>query len=126
MWQLTDEQKALREEIRDVVRAQIQPRAREIDENCEYPRDLYEVIANEGLLNLSIPPAYGGRCESDVSWCAYVEELAKVSGTVSLMAAYVKLVSLPLVLAGSDEQRERVLPGLLRGEQLGSFALSEP
>src|SRR3954464_11499756 len=125
MGQLTDEQKALREEIRDVVRAQIQPRAREIDENCEYPRDLYEVMSNEGLLNLSIPPAYGGRCESEVSWCAYVEELAKVSGTVSLMAAYVKLVSLPLMLAGTPEQ-QRVIGRLITGELIGSFALSEP
>jgi alkylation response protein AidB-like acyl-CoA dehydrogenase len=76
MWQLTDDQKRLREEIRAVVREKIQPRAREIDENCEYPRDLYEVMSDEGLLNLSVPKAYGGRCESDVSWCAYVEELA--------------------------------------------------
>src|SRR3954470_17527652 len=126
MWQLTDEQKGLREEIRDVVRAQIQPRAREIDENCEYPRDLYEVMSNEALLTLSIPPAYGGRCESDVSWCAYVEELAKVSGTVSLMAAYVKLVSLPIMLAGNEEQKQRVIPKLITGERLGSFALTEP
>ena len=126
MWQLTDEQKALREEIREVVREQIQPRAREIDENCEYPRDLYEVMSEAGLLNLSIPKAYGGRCESDVSWCAYVEELAKVSGTVSLMAAYVKLVSLPIMLAGNEEQKQRVIPPLVRGERLGSFALTEP
>src|SRR3982751_4069177 len=113
MWQMTDEQEGLREGIPGVARAQVRPRAREIDENCESPRDLYEVMSNEGLLNLSIPPAYGGRCESDVSWCAYVEELAKVSGTVSLMAAYVKLVSLPLLLAGSEEQQQRVLPDLL-------------
>jgi alkylation response protein AidB-like acyl-CoA dehydrogenase len=73
-----------------------------------------------------VPKRFGGRCESDVSWCAYVEELAKVSGTVSLMAAYVKLVSLPLMLAGSEEQIQRVLPSLLSGEMLGSFALSEP
>jgi alkylation response protein AidB-like acyl-CoA dehydrogenase len=126
MWQLTDEQKRLREEIRQVVREQIQPRAREIDENCEYPRDLYGVMSREGLLNLSVPAAYGGRCESDVSWCAYVEELAKVSGTVSLMAAYVKLVSLPILLAGSEEQKQRLIPPLVRGERLGSFALTEP
>ena len=126
MWRLTDDQRALREEIRAVVRERIQPRVREIDEGCEYPRDLYAVMAEHNLLGLSVPKKYGGRCESDVSWCAYVEELAKVSGTVSLMAAYVKLVSLPLTLAGSEEQVERVLPALLSGEQLGSFALSEP
>src|SRR5215204_1394425 len=126
MWRLTDDQRALREEIRSVVRERIQPRVREIDEGCEYPRDLYGVMAEHELLGLSVPKKYGGRCESDVSWCAYVEELAKVSGTVSLMAAYVKLVSLPLTLAGDEEQVERVMPGLLSGEQLGSFALSEP
>jgi alkylation response protein AidB-like acyl-CoA dehydrogenase len=78
------------------------------------------------LLGLSVPPEYGGRCNTDVSWCAYVEELAKVSGTVSLMAAYVKLVSLPILLAGSEEQKQRYIPPLVRGERLGSFALSEP
>ena len=117
MWRLTDEQRALREEIRAVVREEIQPRVREIDENCEYPRDLYAVMAEHDLLGLSFPREYGGRCDSDVSWCAYVEELAKVSGTVSLMAAYVKLVSLPLLLAGSEEQKQRVLPGCCRARR---------
>src|SRR5829696_8734921 len=126
MWRLTDDQRALREDIRTIVRERIQPRVREIDEGCEYPRDLYGVMAGHNLLGLSVPKKYGGRCESDVSWCAYVEELAKVSGTVSLMAAYVKLVSLPLLLAGTEEQQKRVLPDLLAGELLGSFALSEP
>jgi alkylation response protein AidB-like acyl-CoA dehydrogenase len=126
MWELTDAQRALREEIREVVREQIAPRAREMEEDCEYPRDLYGTMAEAGLLNLSVPPEYGGRCSSEVSWVTYVEELAKVSGTVSLMAAYVKLVSLPLLLAGSEEQKRRVIPPLVRGERLGSFALSEP
>ncbi len=123
---MTDEQEKLRTHIRQVVREQIQPRVREIDEGCEYPRDLYDVMRDEGLLALTVPADYGGRCESDVSWCAYVEELARVSGTVSLMAAYVKLVTLPIVLAASEEQKHRVIPPLIRGERLGSFALTEP
>src|SRR3954468_5998120 len=126
MWRLSDEQRRLRDEIREVVREQIRPRVREIDENCEYPRDLYGVMAENRLLGLSFPREYGGGRDTEVSWCAYVEELAKVSGTVSLMAAYVKLVSLPLLLAGTEEQQKRVLPDLLSGELLGSFALSEP
>jgi alkylation response protein AidB-like acyl-CoA dehydrogenase len=126
MWRLTDEQRELREEIRTVVREDIRPRVRTMEENCEYPRDLYELMASKRLLGLGFPERYGGRCKSEASWCAYVEELAKVSGTVSLMAAYVKLVSLPLLLAGNDEQKERVIPRLLAGEILGSFALSEP
>src|SRR3954447_8060249 len=126
MWRLTDEQRALREEIREIVRAEIRPRVRTMEENCEYPRDLYELMASHRLLGLGFPEEFGGRCKSEASWCAYVEELAKVSGTVSLMAAYVKLVSLPLLLAGTREQQERVIPRLLTGEILGSFALSEP
>jgi alkylation response protein AidB-like acyl-CoA dehydrogenase len=126
MWRLTDEQRELREEIRAVVRERIRPRVREIDENCEYPRDLYAVMAENRLLGLSFPREFGGRCDTEVSWCAYVEELAKVSGTVSLMAAYVKLASLPLLLAGTPEQQRQVIPGLVSGEILGSFALSEP
>jgi alkylation response protein AidB-like acyl-CoA dehydrogenase len=126
MWRLTDEQRELREEIRNIVREDIRPRVRTMEENCEYPRDLYELMASKRLLGLGFPERYGGRCKSEASWCAYVEELAKVSGTVSLMAAYVKLVSLPLLLAGNDEQKERVIPRLLAGEILGSFALSEP
>src|SRR3954464_2519449 len=126
MWRLTDEQRALRDEIREIVRAEIRPRVRQMEEDCEYPRDLYELMASHRLLGLGFPEEFGGRCKSGASWCAYVEELAKVSGTVSLMAAYVKLVSLPLLLAGTREQQERVIPRLLRGEILGSFALSEP
>ena len=54
MWRLTDDQRALREEIRAVVREEIQPRVREIDEGCEYPRDLYGVMAEHNLLGLSV------------------------------------------------------------------------
>src|ERR671938_1327812 len=115
MWRLSDEQRALREEIRAVVREEIRPRVREIDENCEYPRDLYAVMAENRLLGLSFPRQYGGRCDTEVSWCAYVEELAKGSGTVSLMAAYVKLASLPLLLAGTEEQQRRGVPRPVSG-----------
>jgi alkylation response protein AidB-like acyl-CoA dehydrogenase len=126
MWRLSDEEQALREEIRGIVRERIQPRVREIDETCDYPFDLYDVMRETDLIGLAAPAKYGGRCGTDVSWCAYVEELARVSGTVSLMAAYIKLTTLPLVLAGTEEQKRRIIPPLARGERLGSFALTEP
>jgi alkylation response protein AidB-like acyl-CoA dehydrogenase len=126
MWRLTDEQRELRERIREVVLEKVRPRTFEMDEGCEYPRDLYDVLAEERLLGLSIPKEYGGDGQNNVAFCAYVEELAKVSTTVSLMAAYVKLVSLPILLAGSEEQKKEWLPGLVGGEKLGSYALTEP
>src|SRR3954447_1873483 len=126
MWRLTDEQRALREEIREIVRAEIRPRVRTMEENCEYPRDLYEVMASHRLLGLGFPEEFGGRCNSEASWCAYVEELAKVSGTVSLMAAYVKLVSLPLLLAGAREQQERGIPRLAAGGDARAAGAGDP
>src|SRR5918999_722010 len=104
MWRLTDEERRLRAEIRQLVLDRIRPHVREMDENCEYPHQVHEILAGAGLMGLAIPSAYGGRDATEVAWCAYVEELAKVSGTVSLMAAYVKLVALPIMLAGSEEQ----------------------
>ena len=126
MWRLTDEERELREHIRGVVLEQVRPRVRELDENCDYPHDIHETLAREGLMGLALPSKYGGRESSEVSWCAYVEELAKISGTVSLMAAYVKLVALPILLAGSEEQKQEFLPSLVSGERYGSYALTEP
>jgi alkylation response protein AidB-like acyl-CoA dehydrogenase len=126
MWRLTDEQRAFRERLRAVVLEEIRPRVLEIDEHCDYPHDVHQTLADAGLLALAVPRAEGGRGESEVSFCAFVEELAKVSGTISLMAAYVKLVALPIVLAGTEEQKRRYLPPLINGERYGSYALTEP
>ena len=126
MWRLTDEQRAFRERLRGVVLEEIRPRVREIDELCDYPHDIHQILAREQLLGLAVPREEGGRGETEVSFCAFVEELAKVSGTVSLMAAYVKLVTLPIVLAGTEQQKRQWLPPLIRGEIYGSYALTEP
>jgi alkylation response protein AidB-like acyl-CoA dehydrogenase len=126
MWRLTDDQRAFRDHLREVVLAEVRPRVRAIDERDEYPRDLHALLAREGLLGLAVPTEHGGRDTGEVAFCAFIEELAKVSGTVSLIAAYVKLAALPIVLAGTEEQRARWLPGLASGEIYGSYALTEP
>ena len=61
MWRLTDEERELREHIRGVVLEQIRPRVREMDENCDYPHDIHETLASEGLMGLALPSEYGGR-----------------------------------------------------------------
>lgn len=126
MWRLTDEQRELRDRIRSVVLERVRPRTFELDEGCDYPRDLYDVLAEERLLGLSVPEEYGGHGAASVPFCAFIEELAKVSTTVSLMAAYVKLTALPILIAGSEDQKRRYLPALATGEKLGSYALTEP
>src|SRR3954447_17935002 len=126
MWRLTEEQRELREKLRGFVLEEVRPRMLEVDETCDYPFDVHKALAREGYLGLAIPEEQGGGGAGSVEFCAYVEELAKVSATAPLMAAYVKLTALPIMLAGSDEQKDRFLPGLTSGEQLGSYALTEP
>ena len=81
MWRLSDEQRAFREHLREVVLEEVRPRVREIDERCDYPHDIHETLAREGFFALAVPVEDGGRGETEVSFCAFVEELAKVSGT---------------------------------------------
>ncbi|MBV8956905.1 MAG: acyl-CoA dehydrogenase family protein [Solirubrobacterales bacterium] len=126
MWRLTEEQRAMRERIREFVLSTVRPKMLRVDETCDYPFDVHEALAEERLIGLGLPEEYGGRGANAVSFGAYVEELAKVSSTASLMAAYVKLTALPILLAGSEEQKRRWLPALASGEQLGSYALTEP
>ena len=87
-------QRELREHIRGVVLEQIRPRVRELDENCDYPHDIHETLFPERGADgaRAACPTTAGATPTEASWCAYVEELAKISGTVSLMAAYVELV----------------------------------
>ena len=126
MWRLTDEQRELRQEIREFAQREVRPRMLDVDETCDYPFEVHRALSDARLIGLGIPTEYGGRGASSVPFGAYIEELAKVSGTASLMAAYVKLTSLPIMLAGTEDQQRRTLPGLASGEQLGSYAITEP
>ncbi|MGI8631340.1 MAG: acyl-CoA dehydrogenase family protein [Solirubrobacterales bacterium] len=126
MWRLTDEQRERRDSIRDRVLQDIQPRVLDIHETGDYPHDVHATMADCGMLGLSIPEEYGGHGMGAVVGSACVEELAKVSGTVSLMAAYVKLTALPILIGGSEEQKRELLPKLCSGEWLGSYAVTEP
>ncbi len=126
MWRLTDEQREQREHIREVVLEQIRPRVREIDETGDYPYDIHEILAAEGLLGFAIPSEYGGGGHAEVMSCALIEELAKISGTVSLMSAYVVLTALPILIAGSEEQKEEFVSPLTSGEKFGCYCVTEP
>jgi alkylation response protein AidB-like acyl-CoA dehydrogenase len=126
MWRLTDEERAFRDHVRDVVLEEIRDRVVELDDRSDYPQDIHDILARERLLGLTIPEEYGGRGMSEIVGCAFIEELGKVSGTVSLMGAYVDLVALPIMLAASDEIKHEFLPGLCTGDTKGSYALSEP
>jgi len=126
MWRLTKEQEALRERTREFALERILPKVGRVEESGDYPWDLYEALADQGILALAVPEEYGGTAKETLSFNVCVEELARVSGTVSLMAAYVKLSALPILVAGTEEQKQRFLPGLASGRELACYAISEP
>ena len=125
-WDLTTDQRRLRDEVRDVAAHEVRPRAAAAEaDGGRYPTALFDALAGARVLATAVPPAHGGRWLDYVGWACVVEELARVSGVASLMAAYVKLVALPIELAGTEEQKRRLLPVLASGELLGSYALTE-
>src|SRR5579864_3458023 len=125
-FELTEEQVAIRDTIRELVQDRVAPRAAEIDEKSEYPKDIEKLLADNGILGIPFPEEYGGVSGSSVAICMGIEEIAKACTTSSLILAVQALGSYPILIAGTEEQKQRLCPPLARGEQLAAYALSEP
>jgi alkylation response protein AidB-like acyl-CoA dehydrogenase len=123
---LTPELAALQESVRRLARDKVRPRAREIDETGEYPQDLFEAFRDAGLLGLCIPEEYGGGGGGILGLTLAIEEVAKYSNVASLMLLLTRLPTGPVMIAGSEEQKKRYLPGVASGAQRAAFGLSEP
>jgi alkylation response protein AidB-like acyl-CoA dehydrogenase len=122
----TPDQLAIRDTIRELVQDKVVPRAAEIDQKMEYPRDIARLFAENGILGIPFPEEYGGVSGSSVSICMGVEEIAKGDASCSLLLAVQALGSYPILLAGTEEQKLRLCPPLAAGEQMAAYALSEP
>lgn len=124
-YELSEEQEALRDQIRQMALEKVAPRASEIDRVGEYPWDMQRLLSENGLLGLAIPEEYGGSGAPLLDNCIVAEELARVCATTSLIFVVQKLASYPIVLAGSQEIKNKYLPPVARGEKLASFCLTE-
>src|SRR5579864_166331 len=124
---LNEEQLAIRETCRDFAEQEIRPRAEEMDRTGEFPYDIVRKMGELGLLGLPFPEEYGGAGADFLSYCIAVEEIARGDVSVGItMEAHTSLGASPFHFFGSQEQKERYLPPLARGEQLWSFGLTEP
>ena len=123
---LTDEQKAFRQSVRDLAQDKIAPRATEIDEADEYPQDIDELMVQAGFAGVSYPEEYGGAGGGAVEIALLVEEISRVCAGVSLIPAVNKLGAIPVLLAGSDEQKKKVCAGITNGDHRMSYCLTEP
>lgn len=124
---LTDEQRDIQAMVRDLAEKEFAPRAAEVDRNHRFPRENFELLASSDLCGLVFPEEYGGVGLDHVSYAIVVEELAKACATTSVLySAHVSLTASPVLMWGNDEQKQRFLAPMARGEKLGAFALSEP
>jgi butyryl-CoA dehydrogenase len=124
---LTDEQRDILDMVRDFAQSEVLPRAAEIDEKAEYPADLVQKMADLGLMGVPFPEAYGGAGQSYVTFALIVEEICRACASTGLiMDVNISLCGEPIMMFGTEEQKERFLTPLATGEKLGALAMTEP
>jgi alkylation response protein AidB-like acyl-CoA dehydrogenase len=122
---LTPEHEELRAVVRELAEERIAPRAAEIDETREFPWDLKELLARQDLLGTCFEERYGGTGLDEIGQMIAAEEVACADATTSLIPIVQKLGSLPITLAGNEDQKQRYFPRLASGEWLIAFGLTE-
>jgi alkylation response protein AidB-like acyl-CoA dehydrogenase len=124
--ELTAEQREIQSLARTFADAEIAPNAAEWDRAHEFPRELLAKLAELGLLGVCVPEQYGGAGADFVSYILVLEELSRGDAGVGVtVAVHTSACTLPILKFGSDEQRDRFVPPLARGEGIGCFALTE-
>jgi alkylation response protein AidB-like acyl-CoA dehydrogenase len=126
-FELSDEQRLLRDTVRDFARQEVRPVAAELDRTKSFPYEIVAKLGSLGLMGIPFPQDYGGGGADTLSYVLAVEELARIDSSVCItMAAHTSLGTMPIYLWGSDEQKGEWLPRLCSGERLASFGLTEP
>ncbi len=123
----SEEHRLLRDMVREFARNEVGPVADELDREGRFPDELVSKMAELGLMGIPIPQEYGGAGMDTVAYTIAVHELAKVDGSVAITAAaHTSLGTMPILLFGNKDQKEKYLPPLASGEMLGAFGLTEP
>jgi alkylation response protein AidB-like acyl-CoA dehydrogenase len=126
-FELNDEQRLLRDTVRDFARQEVRPVAGELDRTKSFPYEIVAKLGGLGLMGIPFPQEYGGGGADTLSYVLAVEELTRIDSSVAItVAAHTSLGTMPIHLWGSDEQKDEWLPRLCAGERLASFGLTEP
>jgi len=120
-----EEEEAILDVVRQLVREKVQPRAAAIDVAQEFPQDIRRLFAENDLFGIPIPAEHGGLGGSFLLYVKVVEEIAKACASSALMIAVQELGALPILMRGTEEQRQRILPKLASGEWIAAYALTE-
>ena len=123
----TEEHKMLRDMVRDFARNEVKPLAQELDEKGGFPYESVKKMAELGLMGIPWDEKYGGTGMDIMALVIAIEEIAKVCpSTSATMMAHTSLGTAPIAIFGTEEQKERYLPGLASGKKIGAFGLTEP
>lgn len=123
---LTQEQEMFRQMAADVAKTAIAPKAAEVDQTGEFPWHVVDAYRQQDIYSLTVPEEYGGAGVDLLTFCVVVEEIAKVDATAAIILAVQELGLLPILLGGSEEQKQKYLPGFGTGELIAAFGLTEP
>jgi alkylation response protein AidB-like acyl-CoA dehydrogenase len=123
---LPEELEEFRGAVREICRAHVAPRASEIDEDDEFPWDVHKVFVENDLMGVGLPEEHGGAGGGSLTTAVMIEEMARVSASASLIPLVARLGAIPVMLAGSERQKDVLLRGISRGEHLMAYALTEP
>jgi alkylation response protein AidB-like acyl-CoA dehydrogenase len=123
---LSPEHDALRESVRALADEKIAPNAAKVDQSAEFPQEAYDALVKAELQAIHIPQGYGGAGGDAIATAIVIEEVARACASSSLIPAVNKLGTVPLLLAASEDVKQRYLPPVARGEAMFSYALSEP
>ena len=124
LYTLPSEYNELRESLRALSEKEIAPHAQAVDADHRYPQEAHDALVKAGLFAAHVPTEFGGDGADALATCIIIEEVARACGAASLIPAVNKLGSLPLILSGSKEQKERWLRPLAKGQGF-SYCLSE-
>jgi alkylation response protein AidB-like acyl-CoA dehydrogenase len=123
---LSEEQTLLRRAVREFAETELRPHVREWDDAQHYPPVLTPKLAALGLMGIQFPEAYGGAAMSSVDYCICIEELARVDPSICLsVAAHNGLGAAHIAAFGTEEQKQRYLVPLAKGEKLAAWGLTE-
>ena len=127
LFQTTDAHEKLRAEIRAFAEAEVKPQAFLMDKENEFPAEAVKKMGELGFMGLPYPKEYGGAGLDVLSYAIAVEELSRVDGgTGVILSAHVSLGSWPIFAFGTEEQKQKYLVPLAKGEKIGAFGLTEP
>lgn len=123
---LTEEETMIRDMVRELAQSKFQPRAEDIDQQSLFPKENIAELAELGLLGSLLDPKYGGAGSSTLSYSIILEEIAKVCASTSVIVSVTTMVGLAIQREGTEEQKEKFVTRIAKGETLGAFCLTEP